>query len=78
MKKKLLALLGVLMVIGSIFALNTRLFHQDILFYANLEALTKTEISAGYLCMSCENRICVYTYPFPPYVEEVNGYHDYE
>lgn len=42
-------------------------------FDQNLEALSDPEISVGHLCMVCNDFICVYTYPFPPYQETVNG-----
>lgn len=42
-------------------------------FDQNLEALSDPEISAGDLCMVNDHPVCIYTYPFPPYEERVNG-----
>ena len=42
-------------------------------FDQNLEVLSDPEISAGDLCMVNDHPVCIYTYPFPPYEERVNG-----
>ncbi len=74
MKKTIILCAAALLVAASAFTAIKVTRSYDSVIAENVDALAcDPEITVGDLCMDVKDRICVYTYPFEPYQEVVNG-----